>query len=107
MERGGINWSGPAEVLDANHTYGAILRWHMRKITAIPHQDTLDETKDRVESETDLRPTNEKLLKGIKSLGVPLRLKDQIRNTLIGRIKCDPYWDSIPGHAERAFCSFL
>jgi len=28
------------------------------------------------------------------------------RNMLISRIKCGPYWNNIPGHAERAFCSF-
>jgi len=25
---------------------------------------------------------------------------------LISRIKCGPYWNNIPGHAKRAFCSF-
>jgi len=94
------------QALDARHTYKALLRWHTRKIQAIPHQTTLDESKDRIEAETGLRPTNEKLLRGIKSLGVPPCLKDHIRNMLIGRIKCGPYWNNIPGHAERAFCSF-
>jgi len=94
------------QALDASHTYKALLRWHTKKIQAIPHQATLDESKDRIEAETGLRPTNEKLLRGIKSLGVPPRLKDHIKNMLIGRIKCGPYWNNIPGHAERAFCSF-
>jgi len=40
--------------LDASHTYKALLRWHTRKIQAIPHQITLDESKDRIEAETGL-----------------------------------------------------
>jgi len=94
------------QALDASHIYKALLRWHTRKTTPITHQETLDESKDSVERETGLRPTNEKLLKGIKTLGVPPRLKDHIRNMLIGKIKCGPYWRNIPGHTDRAFCSY-
>ena len=57
-------------------------------------------------SGTGLRLTNEKLLTGIKALGVPPRRRDHIRCMLIGRIKCGPYWNDITGHDERAFCSF-
>jgi len=46
------------QALDASHIQKVLLRWHTRKVTAIPHQETLDESKDRRESETGLRPTN-------------------------------------------------
>ena len=29
-----------------------------------------------------------------------------MRNMLIGKTKCGTYWSNIPGHIERAFCSF-
>jgi len=46
------------------------------------------------------------MLRGLRALGVPLRLKDHMRNMLIGKIKCGSYWRKIPGYTERAYCSF-
>jgi len=54
---------------------------------------------------TGLRPTNEKILKGFKTLGVPPRLRDHMRWVLTGRIKCGAYWINIPRYADRAHCS--
>ena len=62
--------------------------------------------KDSVEDATGLRPTNEKLLNGIRALKVPPRIKDHMRCMLLGRIKCGPFWSNIDGQAERGFCSF-
>jgi len=94
------------QALDARHTYDALIRRHMKRITPILHQEKLDKAKDKVEEATGLRPTNEKLLKGFRTLGVPLRLKDHMRNMLIGKIKCGSYWSKIPGYTDRAYCSF-
>ena len=66
--------------------YYALLKWHTKKVTPILHQERLDEAKDKIEV-TGLRPTNKKLLNGIKALGVPPRLKDHLRCILTGRIK--------------------
>jgi hypothetical protein len=66
----------------------------------------LDDAKEKVEQFTGLWPTNERLLKSIKTLAVPLRLRDHVRNMLIGRIKCGSYWANIPGYDERSHCSF-
>ena len=55
------------QALEAKHTYSAIVRWHTKKTKPILHQDTLNEAKDKVQGATGLRPTNEKLLKGIKA----------------------------------------
>ena len=37
---------------------------------------------------------------------VPPRLKDHMRNMIVSRIKCGPYWTNIPDHEERSLCSF-
>jgi len=55
---------------------------------------------------TGLRPTNEKLLKGIKALEIPPRIKDHMRTMLTGQIKCGAFWGKIPGHNEKAICPF-
>jgi len=55
---------------------------------------------------TGLQPTNEKLLKGIKALEIPPRIKDHMRTMLTGKIKCRAFWAKIPGHNEKAFCPF-
>jgi len=89
-----------------NICYDSLLKWHTKGITAISHQDRLDEAKDKVEKATGLRPTNIKLLIGVRALGVPPRLEDHIRCTLTGRIKCGPYWTNILEYMEKAFCSF-
>ena len=94
------------QALKANNTYNELLKWHTRKTTPIPRQEILDDAKDQLEEATGLRPTNEKLLKGIKALGVPPRIKDHMRCMLTGRIKCGTYWNNIPRHEGRALCSF-
>ena len=88
------------------HTYNAPLEWHTRKLPHILHQEKLDDAKDRVQEATGLRPTNEKLLKGIRALNIPLRIKDHMRAMFMGKIKCGTFWDKVPGQNERAFCSF-
>ena len=93
------------QALSAKHIYKALLQWHTKGVTPILHQETLDDAKAEVEATTGLRPTNGKLLKGVRALGVPPRLKDHLRCQLIGRIKCGTFWDKIPGCAERAMCS--
>jgi hypothetical protein len=70
------------------------------------HQETLDGAKDKIQEVTGLRPTNEKLLKGIRRLGVPLRVKDHMRTMLTGKFKCGTYWNKIPGYNGRAICPF-
>ena len=45
------------------------------------------------------------VLKGLKLLKVPPRLRDHLRNMLLGRIKCRSYWNKIHGYESRAFCS--
>jgi len=52
----------------------------------------------------NIRPTNGKLLKGVRALRVPPCLKDHLRCLLIGRIKCRTFWDKIPGCTERVMC---
>ena len=94
------------QALDARHIYKAVLGWHTRKVIPILHQEKLEDAKDKIQGATGLRPTNEKLLRGPRSLGVPPRLKDHIRNMLTGRLKCGSYWGNIPGYTERAYCSF-
>jgi len=94
------------QALEARHTYEAILRWHTKETVAIPHQEVLEEAKNRIEEITGLRPTNKKLLKGVKTHGIPPRLRDHTRNMLTSKIKCGTYWANIPGHTDKAFCSF-
>jgi len=53
-----------------------------------------------VEETTGLRPTNEKILKGFKTLGIPLRLRDHTRCMVTGMIKCGAYWNNIPGYCR-------
>ena len=77
-----------------------VLRWHTKTVTPLRLQETLKEAKNKVEENTGLRPTNERLLKGIKALEVPPRLRDHMRCLLTGRLKCGPYWSNIPRHAE-------
>jgi len=55
---------------------------------------------------TGLRPTNERILKGFRKLGVLPRLRDHMRCMVTGRIKCRSFWTNIPHYEERAFCSF-
>ena len=85
--------------------YKALLKWHTRDTTPILHQEILDDAKNRVEAFTGLRPTNERLLKGVKILGVPPRIKDHLRCLLTSKLKCGSFWNRIPGCAERAMCS--
>jgi len=59
------------QALDAKHTYSELLIWHTKKKPPILHQEVLDEAKERVQTVTGLRPTNEKLLKGIRALRIP------------------------------------
>ena len=53
----------------------------------------------------NLCPTNKRLLKGVKVLGIPPCLKDHMRALLISRTKCSPFWNNIQGHAQKASCS--
>ena len=94
------------QALEAENTYEELLKWYTRKITPIPRQEILNDAKDQLEEVTGLRPTNEKLLKGIKALGIPPRIKDHMRCMLTGRIKCGTFWNNIPRHEGRALCSF-
>ena len=87
------------QALEASHMYDELLKWHTGKIQ---HQEVLDDAKDKVEEVSGLRPTNEKLLKSIKALGVPPRLKDHMGCMLTGRIKCGTFWNNISRYAERA-----
>lgn len=66
----------------------------------------LEEAKDKVQEVTGLRPTNEKLLKGVRALSIPPRIRDHMRNMLTGKIKCGNFWNKVSGHTERAFCPF-
>ena len=45
-----------------------LLTWYTRKVTPIPHHETLEEAKDRIEDTTGLRLANEKLLEGMRAL---------------------------------------
>ena len=89
-----------------NHMYDILLRQNTQKTPPIKHQQTLEDSKAKIQEATGLRPTNERLLKGIKRLTIPPRAKDLLRNMLTGRIKCGDYWNKIPGLTERAHCSF-
>lgn len=51
----------------------------------------LDGAKDEVEKITGLRPTNEKLLRGIRTPGVPPRLKDHMRRLSDGKSITVPF----------------
>ena len=93
------------QALSTKHIYKALLHWHTRGMAPILHQEILEDAKSKVEAFTGLRPTNEKLLKGVKTLGVPPRIKDHLRCLLTSKIKCGAFWDRIPGCAERAMCS--
>ena len=42
------------------------------------------------------------VLKGLKLLKVPPRLRDHLRNMILGRIKCGSYCNKIRGHESRA-----
>ena len=42
------------QALEAKHMYSSLLEWHMKRVTPIPHQDKLDEAKDKVEETTGL-----------------------------------------------------
>jgi len=70
------------------------------------HQVIPNEAKNKVEENTRLRPTNERLLKGFKTMKISPRIKDLMRYMIIGKIKCGAYWINIPGYEERALCSF-
>ena len=76
------------QALEGSHIYYALHKWHTKMVTPVLHQEILDEAEDKVEGMTGLRPTNEKLLKGIRTLGFPPRLRDHIRCMLIGKIRC-------------------
>ncbi len=54
----------------------------------------------------DYAPRMKKLLKRVRVLGVPPRLRDHMRCILKGKTKGGSFWNKIPGCAERAFCSF-
>ena len=43
------------QVLEANHMYKLLLKWHTKKIAPILHQDKLDEVKTKLGG-TDHRP---------------------------------------------------
>ena len=43
--------------LGAKHIYNTLLNWHFRGVTPVPHQETLEEAKDKVEV-TGLRSTH-------------------------------------------------
>src|SRR5258706_6008190 len=94
------------QALDAKHTYSELIKWHTRKKPPILHQEVLDEAKESMQAVTGLHPTNKKLLKGIRALKIPPRIKDHMRNMLTGRIKCGTFWSKVPGHTRRAHCSF-
>ena len=94
------------QALEARHAYKLILKWKTRDKPPILHQEKLEETKDAIQRYTGLRPTNGKLLTGIKAMKAPPRLKDHLRNMLLSRIKCGSYWTNIPGHEEKALCAF-
>ena len=79
------------QALEANHMHDALIRWYTKRVTPLRLQETLDETKNKAEENTGLRPPNERQLKGIKALGVPRRLRDYMRCLLTGRLKCGPY----------------
>ena len=93
------------QALSTKYMYKALLKWHTRDTTPILHQEILDDAKNRVEAFTSLRPTNERLLKGVKILSVPPRIKDHLRCLLTSKLKCGSFWNRIPGCAERAMCS--
>ncbi len=90
--------------LNAKHTYRALLRWHTKRghLNSATKQEVPDDVKAKVEEATGPRPMSEKLLKGVRALGVPPRLNDHMRCSLTGRIKCGSFWNEIPGCAERA-----
>ena len=92
------------QALEAKHICSAILKWHSESNILNKPQEAIDEAKDRVEETTGLRPTNEKILKGFRSLGIPPRVKGHMRFMITGRIKCGSYWSNIPGYEDRANC---
>jgi hypothetical protein len=94
------------QALEAKHTYSELIKWYTKKTKNILHQGILDEAKDKVQEATGLRPTNEKLLKGIRKIKVLPQVRDHMRNMLTGKIKCGAFWNKIPGHYEKAICPF-
>ena len=82
------------------HACNALLKWYTKKTPHILHQGVLGEAMDRIQETTGLRPTNEKLLKGIHILSVPPRIKDHMKNTLTSKIKCGAFWNKVLGHSE-------
>lgn len=79
------------QALEASRVYDAMLRWHTKSVTPLRLQEALNEAKNKVEENTGLRPTNERLFKGIKALDVPPRLRDHMRCLITGRLKYGPY----------------
>ena len=90
------------QAIDSKNTYNELLKWYTKKKTPILHQEVLEEAKDKIQETTGLRPTNEKLLKGIRALKIPPRIKDHMRNMLTGKIKCGSFWNKSPDtHKKR------
>jgi len=96
------------QALNARHTYSKLIKWHWEKKKKPPilHQEVLEDAKDRIQEATELRPTNEKLLKSIRALKILPRIKDHMRNMLTSKIKCRTFWSKILEYTQRAYCSF-
>jgi len=94
------------QALEIKQIYNMLIGWYTKKNNPMKHQETLNDAKDRVEENTGLRPTNEKLLKNFKTMKIPPRIKDLMRYMIISKMKCGAYWINIPGYSERAHCSF-
>ena len=82
-----------------SYKYDDLIKWYTRKNIPILYQEVLEDAKDKVEETTGLRPTNEKLLKGLRALGVRPRLKDHKNQMQVLQ-------EQNPGTCREDFCSF-
>jgi len=83
--------------------YNALVGRLSKKNNPMKLQEILNEAKDKVEENSGLRPTNERLLKGFKTMKIPPRVKGLMRYLIIGKMKCGTYWTNIPGWSRCAF----
>jgi len=94
------------QALGIKQIYNALVGRLSKKNNPMKIQEILNEAKDKVEENSGLRPTNEILLKGFKTMKIPPRVKDLMRYLIIGKMKCGTYWTNIPGYEGRALCAF-
>jgi len=90
--------------LELRDIYAILIKKRLQNQDIVLHPEKLEDSKETLAYETNLKPTNETILRSVWKLPLYPRIRDHIWSLSMGRMKIGDFWRHIPNLEDRTYC---